>query len=401
MDAFDLIIEEIAKPETATRSRAIDRAIPTYPAPGSIIPPVKAGRKATLLVKPAYGLPSAPIPSRDGASETTGITQPIATLSRSRKSARKSGEIGHPKGVSQTPPADLNLSASDGGDAGRAQRASHGSPAGVEASAQADGGGQSFNDTHSKVAPATPMPERADDAGQDIHDTQSDSAGVVNQIVQLWRMRQRWHRAEKSLILQGKALCRAWCDGDKTKASEMFDAAANGKDCPMEVAIALMPFLSSIERFKPERTKLEKELQKLAKSLPVWSWVSIQRGFGALNLAALVGEAGDIGSYRNPSCLWKRMGLAVIEGGRQRRVTDAEAALVHGYNPSRRAVAYLIGDCLIKGNGDGMYRTLYLARKEIEAAKDEIKTKAHAHNRAARYMTKRVLRNLWSAWRVS
>lgn len=111
-----------------------------------------------------------------------------------------------------------------------------------------------------------------------------------------------------------------------------------------------------------------------------------------INLAAIIGECGEIAGYRNPSCLWKRMGLAVIDGGRQRKVADAEQAIVHGYNPQRRAVAFLLGDCLIRANSP--YKAVYDARKLVELQREEM-TPIHAHRRAARYMVKRVLRDMW------
>jgi ribosomal protein L13E len=60
-------------------------------------------------------------------------------------------------------------------------------------------------ENHSNAAIGTGL------AGHDcyeLHSTSASEAAII-QIVQLWRMRQRWHRAEKSLILQGKAICRS------------------------------------------------------------------------------------------------------------------------------------------------------------------------------------------------
>jgi hypothetical protein len=246
-----------------------------------------------------------------------------------------------------------------------------------------------------RKATAAPQP-KAEAPSAHIEPTPAD------EIVQGWRMRQRWHRAEKSLRLQGKAFCRAHTDGDKEAGSQLFDEARAG-NAPAHVVFGLMPFFNAIDSFGPERKQIEKRLRLLAQSLPVWPWVASVKGFGDLNLAALVGECGDIGSYRSPAAIWKRMGLAVIGGGRQRRVTDAELALEHGYSPNRRSVAYLLGGTLIKTGGEeSPYRAIYAARKEYELARqDEGKPKSqgHAHNRAARYMTKRALRDLWSAWR--
>ena len=218
---------------------------------------------------------------------------------------------------------------------------------------------------------------------------------AVAEIIQLWRMRQRWHRAEKALTLQGRALCRSWTEGDKTEANRLFDAAGRGGAVDPGLAMALAPFLAAIAGFGPERAGIEKRLRKLAHELPFWSWVAEIKGFGDLNLAGLVGEAGELASYRNPSRLWKRMGLAVISGERQRRKTDAAAAEAHGYNPRRRTVAYLLGDTLIKAGDGNRYRPVYAERRARTAETHPDWTKAHSHNDAARVMVKRVLRDLW------
>jgi hypothetical protein len=58
-----------------------------------------------------------------------------------------------------------------------------------------------------------------------------------------------------------------------------------------------------------------------------------------------------------------------------------------------------IGDALIKGNRAGKYRTFYLRRKEYELQRDPEMKPIKAHRRAQRYMEKRLLRDLWRAWR--
>jgi hypothetical protein len=250
-----------------------------------------------------------------------------------------------------------------------------------------------------------------------LHEPGSSSLDTtLAEIIQLWRMRQRWHRAEKALVMQGKAICRSWCGGDKDEAAQIFeDVQEHGSLNHPELQIALMPFVEAIDRFKREREALEKQLRKLAEKLPVWAdWAEGVKGFGALRLSAIVGEAGDIGSYRNPSCLWKRMGLAVIRGERQRRASEAELALEMGYSPERRCIAYLLGQEIMRGAGraeDKRYREIYDRRREYEFPRCEAlrdimqkkfgkySPKAHAHNRAMRYLTKRVLRDLWCAWR--
>lgn len=184
--------------------------------------------------------------------------------------------------------------------------------------------------------------------------------------------------------------------------------------------------------FDAYRRDLETAMQKAAMGLPVWGWVEGVRGLGAMGLAVIVGEAGNLAEYPNPAKLWKRMGLAVFEGRAQRRVAEPEAAAMQGYNPRRRSAMWTIGDALLKQVGP--YRDLYLERLAAEHAKAAaegltpatttaatvaswaerglpalLRVKAldphrhrsalHLHRRAQRYVEKRLLRDLWRAWR--
>lgn len=161
-----------------------------------------------------------------------------------------------------------------------------------------------------------------------------------------------------------------------------------------EVAFAAtFPLIEARNAVSKHRAAVEKRLVKLAKALPVSPWVESVRGVGLVSLAAIVGEAGDLSCYPSPSHLWKRMGLAVMSDGRQRRISGA-AALDHGYSPGRRSVMWNIGACIIKAGGP--LKQNYDARKAIEATR--VETKAHAHNRAQRYVEKQFLRQLWRTW---
>jgi hypothetical protein len=237
-----------------------------------------------------------------------------------------------------------------------------------------------------------PAGDLSDDGAQAESATLGNVSPAVAKIVQLWRLRVRWLKARNTLILQGRAICRSWTEGDKDKANVLFDHAASGEAVDATLQMALTPFLEAIEHFDPMLKSVEKTLRKSARSTALWPWVADVRGFGDLNLAGIVGECGEIASYRNPSCLWMRMGLGVVDGGRQRKVLDPELAIVHGYNPSRRAVAFNLGECLIKAGS--RYKAVYDERKAAEMTRDGA-TKIHAHRRAARYMVKRVLRDLW------
>jgi len=163
------------------------------------------------------------------------------------------------------------------------------------------------------------------------------------------------------------------------------------------------PVLSvHLKALADDQKPYDKAIEKLAKQLPVWEWVDRDvRGCGASMLGQIIGETGDLSNYENPAKVWKRMGLAVMpDGKRQRRVTGDEA-IQHGYDAERRSLMYVLGDCLVKQNGEGAYRRLYDARKALELERLPADAKGRqgwAHARASRYMQKRFLVHLWEHW---
>ena len=240
----------------------------------------------------------------------------------------------------------------------------------------------------------------------------ADHSHSIATLRELHRKRQDFHRSEKSLTLQVKAICRRLCAGDKDEADKLYTAMSKGA----EDAQAMMakewtePFIQARSILEGNRKQVEKDMAKVAKTLPVAEWVDGVKGFGIGSLAAVIGEAGDLSNYPTHSHLWKRLGLAVIDGGRQRLVPGADA-LVHGYSPSRRSVVWNVGQCVFKSQSQrvdketgevkveaGEYRKLYDARKEYELTR--VETKGHAHNRATRYVEKKLMRDLWKAWRA-
>ena len=159
------------------------------------------------------------------------------------------------------------------------------------------------------------------------------------------------------------------------------------------------------------RDDVESAMRKMVRSMPVWSeWASGISGFGPLGLAVIIGEAGNLSNYATVSRLWKRLGLAVINGERQRRKSDADAAIAHGYSPRRRAEIWAcVGDPLFKhqsGRTDketglvlrdpGPYRIVYDRAKA--AFLERGKTKQHAHDHGMRLATKELLKDLWVMW---
>lgn len=263
----------------------------------------------------------------------------------------------------------------------------------------ADTGGQLSSDTHPPHAP------EADEEDRRFADP------LVAEIVQMHRQRRRWMKARNALILQGKALCRAHLDSDKTAGTAAFDAAAKGTCDDPILIVALAPFLAAIGSFDPEIRAIERHLEKAAKQLPIWQWAEPIRGLGAASVAAIVGEAGDLSEYRTISGVWKRLGLAVIDGdGRQRRRANADLAALHGYSPERRSIVWNVAEGMSrhqrewrdKETGDitkpaGEFGDV-LAKAKARAL-EKGWTPAHAEAHAKRIMTKEVLKHMTLAWR--
>jgi hypothetical protein len=245
----------------------------------------------------------------------------------------------------------------------------------------------------------------------------ADLSPICDTLREMHRQMEDLHRAEKSMTLRIRAKCFRLCDGDKKEAEKVYKSMLNG--CKHELAIFALstatPFISARSVLEQERKHTKKQMAKLAKDLPVYPWVESVRGFGAPGFAMIIGEAGDLSNYSTHSKLWKRLGLAVINGDRQRRVSGADA-IVHGYCPSRRAVVWSIGDSMIKAGGE--YADLFRARKEYEREKaaaegltvcpqgkipaknsEQYRSDGHIRSRAQRYMEKRLVRDLWREWR--
>lgn len=177
------------------------------------------------------------------------------------------------------------------------------------------------------------------------------------------------------------------------------------------------------------RANIEHQMALTARQLAIWPWVKAVPGVAELGLAVIVAEAGDVGTYSGPGKLWKRLGLACIDGIRQGRVPAdlpreqrAEAWKRRGYNPARRAEVWVFLDDVMfrsqwRGERDedgkspqktgkpvavpahavGPYGEVYGERKAWNLARGLPLN--HADKEARRFMAKRFLRELWVAWR--
>lgn len=311
-----------------------------------------------------------------------------------------------------------------------------------------------------------------------MHDEFKSDEDIIAAIQERYRRRVSWHKAEKTLILQGKAICRRLCGGDKDLANALFDRVAKLKTHEIigvlhrnievsniydqqlfEAVENLHPIVMAKNEIEGHREKLEHEYSEYAKRLPIAQWVMTIDGVSWGSVAAIIGSTGDLRLYPTPSRVWKRMGLAVMEDGRQRPMRDKERAAAHGYNRVRRSVMWNVGTSILRAQTEkfedlidpetgeaardakgkkiktdvvkrpaGPWRKVYDARRAYEEPKNEAgdyaqqaenrlreasfdhKTAAykaysqgklpplHLHQRAQRYMEKQFLKEFWVQW---
>jgi hypothetical protein len=251
----------------------------------------------------------------------------------------------------------------------------------------------------------------------------------------LWRRRQAWHRAEKSLTLVAKSFCRRQVGMTgkndivgKVKADALFKSVEDGIE-QGDIAIVLLPFLTARAQIQPQREVCDKTLAQLAKQLPIAHVVEQTPGFSYNTLASIVGEAGDLSAYRSLRGLWKFLGVGLVDGEIQRRKSDAIAAKQHKYSPARRSTIWNVGSsligCMQKGPrpklGEDIHeredlsrwqkmfvdRLRYEAERDPEQRRPDVRNKdgelmesfsKHAANRARRHVEKQFLGYLRQEW---
>lgn len=265
------------------------------------------------------------------------------------------------------------------------------------------------------VAVSRSLPSQVDVIQALWEKVRSDSALVsantflTNQIKAKCRTAVRgWRCAGKKKAICGYSLCRA----DTAEAKKLYDALFDdGKHSRSAlVGMECTPQMLALEPIESERNLLEKQIEELAKQLPVAEWCRGVRGFGFLSLGRIIGETGDLSKYLSHSKVWKRLGLAVIDGKGQRRCKDKKEAAAHAYNPRRRSMIWVVWDTMSKNQSAridkktgemkwcaGRYRVAYDGYK-ARILEREGMTKGHAHRMAGRYATKIFVRDLWREW---
>ena len=180
-------------------------------------------------------------------------------------------------------------------------------------------------------------------------------------------------------------------------------------------------------QFDVERKRAEKQMEALAKTLPVYQFVEKISGFGALGLATIVAECASnnapmsVGSYRHFYKVWKRLGYSPYEGlagstwkrptWRPRALTSEEW-IANPFSGERYSLIQQIGESLLKhqtisklktasGKTEpkGPYGAIYCNRREHTATVHPDWSDMHAKRDAERIVVKNLLRDLWRAWR--
>jgi hypothetical protein len=160
-----------------------------------------------------------------------------------------------------------------------------------------------------------------------------------------------------------------------------------------------------------KRERIDADIGRLAKTLPIAPWVDTVTGFSHTQAGLILAETGNLSNYATPSRVWKRMGLAVLNGAAQRRI-KGDDAIPQGYVPRRRAVMYMIEDTVLRlsitGEKEDQPRAsinefgdIYMrerAKREARIAAGEKLWKG-AHYQARRIMGKELLRQMWVEWR--
>lgn len=230
--------------------------------------------------------------------------------------------------------------------------------------------------------------------------------------------------AEKvqALIATGEKLL-TWQDRISAKAKSKSKRPAGADDPAFKEweSVILASLLGRAPMAKVEAA-CEARMCEMVSGLPIVSWYRANAFKDSLrSLAVILAETGDLSNYATVSKVWKRMGVAVMDGVRQgglSKTASKEQWIRHGYVRRRRSQLYVIGEAFIKQHG--RYREVYLAEKErqrriaadkglkvVPAAKipkaraDEFMSDGHVANRARRYMEKRFLLDLWVEWRAA
>ena len=196
--------------------------------------------------------------------------------------------------------------------------------------------------------------------------------------------------------------------------------AARAGDGDPRIVVMISSTDEARETFDNMRAEQEKAMEALAKQLPIYPWVESIRGFGALGLATIVAEAGDISKYPNPQKLRKRLGFAPYDGHagstwkreswRERTLTKEEW-IANPFSGERYALMHQIVVWLVnsqwigaaktgtgEGKPNGHYGQVYFDRRARTAKTHPDWTNKHSQMDALRVTMQSLLTDLWCQW---
>lgn len=210
-------------------------------------------------------------------------------------------------------------------------------------------------------------------------------------------------QAERKAIFARAAKLATWIEREGKKrgdAPETMDIIIQARSVALANAVGRAGY-------DDLREAAEAEMVVLARTLAAAPLVETVAGFDYLGLAVIVGECGDLGGYANPGKLWKRCGLAPFQGAaastwRRKGGLSAEDWQAIGFKPSRLGQIFgVVTTPLFFSKAKNKYGAIYQTRREHTAATHPDWSKGHSDNDARRYITKRLLKDIWRAWRDS
>jgi hypothetical protein len=199
----------------------------------------------------------------------------------------------------------------------------------------------------------------------------------------------------------------------------MIVAARKGEGMPLIVAMTRDTDMGR-KPFDAVREAAEKNMEAMARTLPIMQWVEGVNGAGALGLATIVAECGNLANYGNPQKVWSRLGYAPYDGNagstrkrerwRPRSLTAAEW-IEHPFSGQRYALMHQLSIWLVnaqwigaeksedgEGKPAGYYGWVYGERRKHTATTHPDWTKQHSRMDALRVTMKAFLRDLWCQW---
>jgi hypothetical protein len=165
---------------------------------------------------------------------------------------------------------------------------------------------------------------------------------------------------------------------------------------------------SALQPIKVRRDEIESDMIRLARLVPLGTFIEETRGFDLIGLAVIVGEAGNLSNYPNVAKLWRRLGYGMAKGHEAKAYStwrlegglDADDWTSAGYSPKRLGQIYgVVTVPLFMSKAKNKYGEVYTRRRAHTAVTHPDWTKGHSDNDARRVMTKALLADLWSAWR--